>query len=130
MTVYDNVQVEKTKTGYQLCFRGILEEDVEDKITDIIKCDLCGIFENLYASHRLSFTYFYVLKLHEGSSVSFSPSSLRMLWTTGHGGRYNLQPTDNSIFHPPCALWLAEVVPILCTPQQEGPGQCLDCCRK
>ena len=53
-----------------------------------------------------------------------------MLWTTGHGGRDHLQPADNSLLHPPRALRLAEVVPVLRTPQQEGPGQRLDRCRE
>lgn len=48
---------------------------------------------------------------------------LRAAW---HGRRYNLQPADNGLLHPPGALRLAEVVPLLCAPQQEGPGQCLD----
>lgn len=62
--------------------------------------------------------------------LSLSLCSLRMLWPTGHGGRYNLQPTDNGLFYPPCSLWPTEVVPVLCKAQQEGAGQCLDCSRK
>lgn len=62
--------------------------------------------------------------------LSLSLSLLRVLWASRHGRRYHLQPADYSLIHPPRALWLTKVVPLLCAPQQEGPGQCLDCCRE
>lgn len=74
-----------------------------------------------------SLPYFWLLKIYP--SFSLSPY-LRMLRAAWHGRRHNLQPADNGLIYPPCALWLAKVVPVLCTPQQEGPGQRLDRCRK
>ena len=59
--------------------------------------------------------------------LSLSLSRLRVLWPAGHGGRYNLQPADNSLLHPPRSVWPAEMVPLLCAAQQEGSGQRLDC---
>lgn len=70
-----------------------------------------------------SLTYFWLRRIYP--SFSLSPY-LRMLWATRHGRRHNLQPADNGLIYPPRALWLAKVVPVLCTPQQEGPGQRLD----
>lgn len=85
----------------------------------------------LYTSHKLELRTFLSFEIIQGLiSFFLFLSSLRMLWPTGHGGRYNLQPTDNSLFYPPCSLWPTEVVPVLCKAQQEGPGQCLDCSRK
>lgn len=74
-----------------------------------------------------SLPHFWMLKIYPGFSLS---PYLRMLRAAWHGRRHNLQPADNGLIHPPRALWLAKVVPVLCTPQQEGPGQCLDRCRK
>lgn len=54
------------------------------------------------------------------------PTRLRVLRTAGHGGRHNLQPADNSLLHPPRSVRPAEMVPLLCTAQQEGSGQRLD----
>lgn len=55
----DTVQVEETEVFVSEIntdidsdvetLRRKMEQDVEDKITDITKCDLCGIFRNLYA---------------------------------------------------------------------------------
>lgn len=91
----------------------------------------------MWGTKNVDMVVFIVIEIHicakmtrSHSCVSFSLPSLRMLRTTGHGGRHNIQPTDNSLLHPPCSFWLAEVVPVLFTPQQEGLGQRLDCCRK
>lgn len=74
-----------------------------------------------------SLPYFWLLKIYPSFSVSPHPRMLRAAW---HGRRHNLQPADNGLIYPPRALWLAKVVPVLCTAQQEGPGQRLDRCRK
>lgn len=52
----------------------------------------------------------------------------RMLWTSGNGGGHHLEPADHSLVYPASRAWLTEVAPSLCPPQQEGLGQCLECC--
>lgn len=78
-------------------------------------------------NQSIGMPYFWLLKIYPSFSLSPYPRMLRAAW---HGRWHNLQPADNSLIYPPCALWLAKVVPVLCSPKQEGPGQCLDRCRK
>ena len=66
------------------------------------------------------------IHMHAGSHLYPLLLFPRMLRAAGHGGRYHFQPADHSVLHPPRALWPAEVVPLLRTAQQEGPGQRLD----
>lgn len=55
--------------------------------------------------------------------MSVSP---RVLWTSGNGGGHHLKPADHSLVYPASRAWLTEVAPSLCSPEQEGLGQCLE----
>lgn len=103
------------------------KQNGEDKVSGFV------LFLNIIRVPETHFPTFLSVRMIGGliyRFLSLSLCSLRMLWPTGHGGRYNLQPTDNGLFYPPCSLWPTEVVPVLCKAQQEGAGQCLDCSRK
>lgn len=103
------------------------KQNGEDKVSGFV------FFFNIIRVLETHFPTFLSVRMIGGliyRFLSLSLCSLRMLWPTGHGGRYNLQPTDNGLFYPPCSLWPTEVVPVLCKAQQEGAGQCLDCSRK
>lgn len=104
------------------------KQNGEDKVSGFV-----FFFFNIIRVPETHFPTFLSVRMIGGliyRFLSLSLCSLRMLWPTGHGGRYNLQPTDNGLFYPPCSLWPTEVVPVLCKAQQEGAGQCLDCSRK
>lgn len=81
--------------------------------------------------NTLSFFNLHIINIQIQNVLKYLVCVLpRMLWPTRYGRRHHLQPTDHRLFHPPCSLWSAEVVPLLRPPEQKGTGERLDGCRK